>query len=367
VSGAAISRALGKRADMVVHTTDPYNAEPPPGALATGPLTPVDTFYVRNHGPVPDAGDDWGLRIDGRVARPLQLTRSELRNRFGARRETVTLQCAGNRRAGLADTREIPGEAPWGPGATGTAEWTGASLADVLAAAGVAPEAHYVELTGADESPEAEPPQRFGASIPLRKALAGEVLLAWAMNGEPLIAAHGAPLRAIVPGYIGARSVKWLTRITVRETPSENFFQAQTYRLLPADAPADAGKQGEGVALGAVAVNADFLEPADGATVAAGPLMVAGYAFAGDDRHIVRVDVSTDGGHSWRQADLLDGPSRWAWRRWAITLDVAPGPVEVVARAWDSAAATQPSDPAQLWNPKGYANNAWARLRLTVS
>jgi sulfite oxidase len=170
----------------------------------------------------------------------------------------------------------------------------------------------------------------------------------------------------VVPGYIGARSVKWLRRITARAAPSENFFQAQTYRLLPADADPDAGQRGEGVALGAVAVNADFLTPDDGAEVPAGPLEVQGYAFAGDDRHIIRVDVSNDGGRAWHQAELLDGPSRWAWRRWRATVDVSAGEIEIVARAWDSAAAAQPEDPAHLWNPKGYVNNSWARLRLSV-
>jgi sulfite oxidase len=240
------------------------------------------------------------------------------------------------------------------------------SLADVLADAGLQADARYVEFVGADISQEAVPPQCFGASIRRRKALAGEVLLAWGMNGEPLPAAHGAPLRVVVPGYIGARSVKWLQRIVARSTPSENFFQAQTYRLLPADADADAGLRGAGIPLGAVAVNSDFLTPADGAVVDAGTLEVDGYAFAGDDRHIVRVDVSTNRGRDWCQADLLDAASRWAWRRWRARVAVEPGTVEIVARAWDSAAATQPDDPAQLWNPKGYANNSWARLRIHV-
>jgi sulfite oxidase len=240
------------------------------------------------------------------------------------------------------------------------------ALADVLRDSGLEADTHYVEMIGADISPEARPPQPFGASVSRRKALDGEVVLAWAMNGEPLPAAHGAPLRVIVPGYIGARSVKWLTRVSARQTPSENFFQAHTYRLLGADDDADAGLRGAGFPLGAVAVNADFLSPIDGSHVAVGELEVEGYAFAGDDRHIVRVDVSTDGGRHWRRAELLDAASRWAWRRWRATLIVEPGTVEVIARAWDSAAATQPENPAQLWNPKGYANNSWARLRLRV-
>jgi sulfite oxidase len=127
--------------------------------------------------------------------------------RFAEREEVVTLQCAGNRRVGLTAVREIPGEAPWGPRATGTARWRGVPLADVLAAAGVRAGAAHVAFVGADCSEEAVPPQAYGSSIPLEKAQGDEVLLAWEMNGQPLAAVHGAPLRAIVPGYIGARSV----------------------------------------------------------------------------------------------------------------------------------------------------------------
>jgi sulfite oxidase len=364
--GLALTRD-GKREDMVVHGSEPYNAEPPRAALAESALTPLDTFYVRNHGPVPEIEPDgWRLRVNGLVKRPLEFSLEQLRDRFPHRTLTATLQCAGNRREGLLAVREIPGEAPWGPGATGTADWTGVSLADVLRAAGLLEDAHYIEFTGADVSAEVEPPEFFGGSISRRKALACEVTLAWGMNGEPLPAAHGAPLRVVVPGYIGARSVKWLQRITARRSPSENHFQAVAYRVLPADRLDQVGRRGAGVPLGAVAVNADILTPGDGDEVAAGELPVEGYAFAGDDRYVVRVDVSADSGRAWRQAELLDAPSHWAWRRWRASVEVSPGPAELVARAWDSAMGTQPESAAQLWNPKGYANNSWARVRVRV-
>ena len=358
---------LGKRADMIVHTAEPYNAEPPRSALAVDRLTPTEAFYVRNHGEIPQLDPDrWRLRLDGLVNTPLELSLAALRDRFAPRELIATLQCAGNRRAGLAEVRPIPGEAPWGPGATGTARWEGVALADLLDAAGLDDAATHVEFIGADQPAEADPPEPFGASVNRRKALTGEVLLAWTMNGAPLEPIHGAPLRVIVPGYIGARSVKWLQRITARRGPSENFFQARTYRLLPSDADPSEGARGAGVPLGAVGVNSDILVPDDGAQVTAGELEVTGYAFAGDDRHIIRVDVSADGGEHWRGAELLDDPTPWSWRRWRTTVVLAPGPAEVLARAWDSAAAAQPADPADLWNPKGYANNAWARVRLDV-
>lgn len=353
-----------KRSDMLVHTEDPFNAEPSRSALAEAAITSVDRFYVRGHGPVPRADPAWRLRVDGLVDRELELSLDDLRADFDPHEVVATLQCAGNRRQGLLAVRPIPGEEPWGPCATATATWRGAALADVLARAGRKDAAAHVELLGADLSEEPDVPQPFGASIPLRKALGEEVLLAWSMNREPLPAIHGAPLRVVVPGYIGARSVKWLERITLRSEPSENFFQAQTYRLLPADADPQDGKRGEGVALGAVALNSDILVPPDGARVPVGALEVLGYAFAGDDRAIVRVDVSTDGGARWQQAELLEDLGPWAWRRWRTQVHAPEGSTRIVARAWDSSAATQPEDPAHLWNPKGYANNAWASITV---
>jgi sulfite oxidase len=352
----------GKRADLIVHEQEPFNAETGPAALAEGPLTATDAFYVRGHGPVPDIDPGaWRLCVHGLVERELELSLATLREAFREHEVTATLQCAGNRRAGLMAIRDIPGEAPWGPGATGTATWTGIALADVLALARPQREAAHVGFDGADVCPEARPAQRFGGSIPLGKACRAEVLLAWGMNGEPLPPVHGAPLRVVVPGYIGARSVKWLERIEVRSRPWQGYFQHVTYRLLPED-----GKPGPGAGmpLGLVALNADVLSPADGATVPAGPVAVRGYAFAGGERHVTRVDVSTDGGARWSQAELLEDLGVWAWRHWRITVELEPGEHEIVVRAWDSSAATQPEDEAALWNPKGYVNNARPRVRV---
>ncbi len=358
----------GKRDDMIVHEEDPYNAEPPRDALADRVLTATDTFYSRNHGPIPQLDPaSWRLRVDGLVDRELVLTLADLQDRFEQRTLVATLQCAGNRRAGLIEVRDIPGDEPWGPGATSTAEWTGVALADLLTAAGVRPEAQHVAFAAPDVSQLAEPAQPYGSSIGITKALAGEVLLAWEMNGRPLPAAHGAPVRVVVPGYIGARSVKWAQRITARTEPSDNYFQATAYRLLPAEADPTTAGPGDGLSLGSVALNADILRPDDGATLPTGPTEVTGYAFAGGDRGIARVDVSLDGGASWVQADLDEQASPWAWRHWRTTVDLPAGPVDITARAWDTSAAVQPESPVHLWNPKGYVNNSWARVHVTTT
>jgi sulfite oxidase len=354
---------FAKRDELIVHEQEPFNAETDRASLISS-VTATDAFYVRGHGAVPELDPDtWRLRVDGLVERELSLSLETLREAFVEQTLTATLQCAGNRRAGLVAVRDIPGEAPWGPGATGTATWTGVALADVLALAGPRPDAAHVGFEGADMSPEAKPAQLFGGSVPLDKAGRPEVLLVWAMNGEPLPPVHGAPVRVVVPGYIGARSVKWLTHVELRSEPWPGYFQDVVYRLL---APEQTVGPGIGMPLGLVALNSDVLAPRDGADVPAGEVEVRGYAFAGGDRHVTRVDVSTDAGRSWRQAELLDDLGRWAWRHWRTMLELPPGEHRIVVRAWDSSAATQPEDEAALWNPKGYVNNARPHISVTA-
>jgi len=320
---------------------------------------------VRGHAAVPQVDPEaWRLRVHGLVERELDLSLATLREAFAEREVIATLQCAGNRRAGLITIRELPGEEPWGPGATGTAAWTGVALSEVLALARPLHEAAHVGFEGADLCSAAKPAQLFGGSIPFDKACRPEVLLAWGMNGKPLPLIHGAPLRVVVPGYIGARSVKWLERIEIRSRPWEGYFQHVAYRLLPPDGRPGPGA---GMPLGLVALNSDVLSPADGEAVAAGPVDVRGYAFAGGERHVARVDVSIDGGASWSQAELLKDLGPWAWRQWRTTVHLEPGQHEILVRAWDSSAATQPEENATLWNPKGYVNNARPHVRVRAT
>ena len=353
----------GKRDDMVVHHADPFNAEPPPAALADQPLTPVEAFYSRNHGSIPDLDpDSWRLRVDGLVGRELEISLADLQ-RFPVHTEVATLQCAGNRRAELLAVRDIPGQEPWRQATISTARWTGIRLSDVLAEAGPAPEAAHVAFAAPDVTDHADPPQPYGSSVPLAKARSGDVLLAWAMNDEPLPRIHGGPVRVVVPGYIGARSVKWVQRVTVQAEPSENYFQTVAYRMLPPDGDPAPGR---GVPLGPLVLTCAILTPDDGAAVTAGPVPVSGYAVAGEHRTIARIDVSADGGRTWTAADVGSAPGPWAWQLWHATLDLPSGPAELVARAWDDAGATQPESAASLWNPGGYANTAWPRVRVDV-
>lgn len=352
-----------KHPSLVVWSENPLNAETPLDLLCRAPVTPTELFYVRNHGPVPDVDpSSYRLAVDGLVREPQSLDLADL-GRFERVTTTAALTCAGNRRSELARVAPIPGQAPWGPGAVGNAVWSGVRLRDVLRGAGADESAAHVAFTGLDLADEDGEQVEFGGSIPLEKALGADVVLADTMNGEPLLPEHGSPLRVVVPGYIGARSVKWLARVTVQSEPSANFFQAGTYRLLPPEATAPE----EGFALGELPLSSAACLPGAGEAVPGGRVRARGYAITGGARRIERVDVSVDAGATFAQARLLGEGRPGGWVLWEAELDVRPGPAELVVRAYDSSGSTQPEDPAKLWNRKGYVCNAWHRVAFTVS
>jgi len=358
---------FGKDPATIVRQADPFNAGPPLPILRADFVTPVERFFVRSHGAVPEVDPDtYRLRISGLVERPLELSLAELSAACPRHTVMATLQCAGNRRQDLIAVEPIPGELPWGAEAISNATWGGYRLGDVLALAGIDPAAAHVCMSGLDETERHGHRFTFGGSLPLAKALHPDTLLVDEMNGAPLPPVHGAPLRVIAPGYIGARSVKWLESITLAADPSDNYFQAVAYRLFPASEQRDSVDWDSGIMLGELSVNAVICTPAAGASVPAGKLEVAGYATAGGGRVVARVDVSADGGATWRPAAIEPASEIWAWRFWSITLDLPDGQHELVARMIDSAANTQPAEPSLVWNFKGYMSNAWHRIAITA-
>ena len=357
-----------KQPAMIVHEGQPFNAESPLGRLREDFLTPMDLFFSRNHGLIPEVDPDgYRLTVGGLVDSSLELSMEDLRG-FPKKEITAVMQCAGNRRDGLIRVAPIPGETPWGAGAIGNARWAGVSLREVLLAAGVGDEARHAAFSGLDEVEGADGESfDYGGSIPVEKALGPEVLLAYEMNGEILPLEHGFPLRVVAPGYYGARSVKWLSGITLKEAPSDNYFQTHEYKLFAPGVSAETVEFSEGLMLSEMQVNAVICEPPDGASLDAGLVYVRGYAVAGGGRRVERVDVSSDGGRSWVQADLLEGADDpWAWSFWEANLDLLSGEHRIVVRALDSSAGTQPATAAEVWNFKGYANNSWHGVRVVA-
>lgn len=350
--------------NLIVRSAFPLNAEPPLERLRAVFLTAEPDFYVRSHGAVPEIDPaQYRLAIDGLVTQPLRLSLDELTARFTPRTVTAVMQCAGNRRGELQSVRPTAGD-PWGPGAIGNAEWTGVALADLLAAAGAQTDpALHVHFDSIDRVQGGE---LFGVSIPMQKALCSEVIVAWAMNGAALAPEHGFPLRAVVPGYAGIRSAKWLGTVTVAAAPSANAMQQHDYKLFPSHVTEETADWRHGLTINEMPLNAAICDPACGAVLDSGALTVRGYAVV-SGRTIARVEVSTDGGGTWQEAELEPNPAPgWSWTLWHCTLALPPGDHELSVRAWDSAGQTQPARLEDVWNFKGYLCASWHRVRVTI-
>ncbi|MEV4418276.1 sulfite oxidase [Catellatospora sp. NPDC049609] len=322
-------------------------------------VTPAGLHYLLIHYDIPYAEEaSWRVAVDGLVGRPLELDLAALRA-LPRRTVRVTMECAGNGRARLLPR---PVSQPWLVEAVGTAEWTGVALRDVLAAAEVDPAAVEVVFTGADHGVERGVEQDYQRSLPVAEALGEDVLLAYEMNGAPLLPQHGFPLRLVVPGWYGMAHVKWLRQITLTGTPFTGFQQAVAYRLRQ-----DANDPGEPVtriaprALLAPPGFPDFMSRAR--VVRPGPVLLEGRAWSGR-APVESVEVSLDGGETWTPAELAaDGGHRWAWRRFTYAWDAVPGRHLLTARATDAEGGVQPVD--QPWNRGGFANNAVQLVPVT--
>jgi sulfite oxidase len=346
------------------HQTEPLNGGPPLDNLGRDVVTPTDQFFVRNHGEVPEIDPAmFSLGLDGLVA-PARLTLADLGRAFPRVTRTVTLQCAGNRRGDLSRLAPIRGELPWESNAISTAVWGGVPLAALLEAFPPDPAARHVAFLGADTVERDGASFGFGGSIPLECVAELGVLLADEMNGEPLPPLHGGPLRVIVPGVIGARSVKWLRAISLQAEPSDNYFQRRAYRwYLPAGHPNHLPPD-QAPMLHELAVNAVLCAPADRAELAAGPVTLEGYAIAGGTAGVAGVEVSLDDGEHWVAA-TLDGPGQAGlWSHWRLRVDLLPGIYQCLVRATDTRGRTQPR--TGEWNCKGYLYNGWQTRVIIV-
>jgi DMSO/TMAO reductase YedYZ molybdopterin-dependent catalytic subunit len=324
-------------------------------------LTPIGLHYLLVHYDIPDVdAAQWRLRIDGAVGQALEFDLAALR---GLPRVSVavTLECAGNGRARL---HPRPVSQPWLTEAVGTAEWTGTPLAPLLREAGLGDDAVDVVFTGVDHGVERGVEQDYQRALPLAEALRDEALLAYEMNGVPLPPQHGYPLRLVIPGWYGMAHVKWLRSATVLTTPFDGYQNEVAYRLK--ESPDEPGEPVARIRPRALLIppgHPDFMSRTR--FLPAGVHELVGRAWSGA-APVVRVEVSTDGGASWADAELEPALGEWAWARFRFAWDAGtPGEYQLTARATDAAGTVQPVE--QPWNVQGMANNMAQRVAVVVT
>lgn len=355
---------------LVILNDRPVNAETPIGLLDDA-LTSNAHHFIRNNGLVPDrarsqSAEGWSLAVDGEVERPLDLTLDQLKSRYANRREALVIECGGNGRAGF--TPAASGN-QWTLGAVGCALYTGVRLKDVLEDAGVRSSAVYVAYYGEDPhlSGDADTVV-ISRGMSLEKALDDQTLLAWEMNGEPLPAQHGFPLRLVVSGWPASASGKWLRRLWVRDQvhdgPKMTGFSYRVPRY-----PVAAGTpvpESDMTIIEAMPVKSFITRPATGVShVVGSPLTVRGQAWCGDGP-VDAMHVSVDFGVTWTAARLAEPRNPFAWQQWEAAISFpTTGHYEVWARATDHRARMQPMI-VPGWNPRGYLNNAMHRIAVDV-
>jgi DMSO/TMAO reductase YedYZ molybdopterin-dependent catalytic subunit len=324
---------------LITREKDPVNLEFPFASLDSF-LTPNDLFYVRNHYAQPKIDlKKYRLQVVGAVKRPLSLTYDQVR-KMASRTQPLTLECAGNGRVGLVPrTKGVQ----WDLGAVSTADWTGVPLAAVLDEAGVRADAVEVILDSLDKGdPRNEglplAPISFTRSLPLAKARRPEVLLAYGMNGADLPAAHGFPLRAVVGGWYGMASIKWLGRIVVTTRPFLGFEQTFDYAFW---------ERRDGlpslVSITEMDVKASIARPSADEVIPVGRgYRIHGAAWSGE-LEVVKVEVSTDAGRTWTAAKLLGKSVPFCWRLWELPWrPTSAGKYTLMARATDRRGRAQP-------------------------
>ena len=347
---------LPQKRPLIALTTRPPQVETPFAVFDQGLITPNDAFFVRYHlSGLPDTIDPatFRLTLGGHVDHPLSLSLAALKRDFPAQEVVAVNQCSGNSR-GFSNPRVAGGQL--GNGAMGNARWRGVPLRALLDRAGIKAGARQVSFNGLDTPPVDAVPD-FVKALDLDHARDGEVMVAWAMNGEDLPFLNGYPLRLVVPGWYGTYWVKHLSEITVLDQPFDGYWMKTAYRIPDTpDAGVPAGtKPASTRPISKLNVRSFLTSHVDGARMAAHRLtQLRGIAFSGGDG-IAHVLVSTDDGGTWAEAQLGEDLGRYSFREWRLGVDLAPGRHIIRVRATTAAGETQPMQP--LWNPPGYMRN----------
>lgn len=347
---------------LIVRSVRPEDLETPVGLLNTW-ITPNDLFYVRTHTYPPKVdeqmGKEWKLQVDGEVERPMAITLDELK-KLPKATVTVTLECAGNGRAFYDPP--VPG-IQWEKGSVGTARFTGARLSDVLKKVGLKSNVKYIAANGADK-PVGKMPD-FIRNVPMAKAMNPDTILAYEMNGEPIPALHGFPLRLIVPGWEGAYSVKWVNQLQALDKEHEGFFVKTAYRYPNKRvAPGQAVPPENMIPLTGLIIKSFINSPLEGTSFKPGKVRVGGFAWAGES-FVSKVEVSMDNGSTWFPAKLGKERERYTWQSFEYEFNISqPGSYLLMARAADDKGKVQPVSPQ--WNPSGYLWNVIDKVRINV-
>ncbi|KUL94491.1 molybdopterin containing oxidoreductase [Bosea sp. WAO] len=359
----------GKAKGLVLLGDRPLVAETPEHMLDDD-TTPTEKFYIRNNGQTPEGfteGDAWEFSIDGEVNTPLKMKLGELKQKFAAKTYRMVLECGGNGRSFFQPTARGN---QWTNGGAGCAEWTGASLAEVLKSAGLKSSAVHTGNYGADQHLSGDPSKDvLSRGVPIEAAMEQHALLVWAMNGQPLNNIHGGPLRVIVPGFPASVSHKWLKRIAIRDKVHDGQGMGGTSYSVAIKPMIPGGKTDESNmrTMTTMPVRGIITNPANGTRLPAGTrkLALRGAAWDGHDG-ISRVDVSIDFGATWQQAKAADPRNRFDWRRWTAEVELpSDGYYELWVRATDSKGRAQPHV-AGGWNPQGYGANPMHRVAVLV-
>jgi DMSO/TMAO reductase YedYZ molybdopterin-dependent catalytic subunit len=335
----------------IVVSADPPNYESRLDQVG-GWITPPDLHFVRSQNQAPTIDPEtYRLRIEGNaVTRPVELSLADLK-RLPSRSQVNWLECAGNSRSQFERVLGKPvdsGQLLWGQGAVSNAEWTGVSLSTVLDLVEISPDAVDVMPVGLDEQHVARP-------MPMDVARRPETILAYSMNGDPLPADNGYPVRAVVPGWIGTNSIKWVGQIIVSTEPLKVKWNTTSYAMHGPDYPDDP-------VLSVQPPKSVVALPWE-AELKPGQQTVRGFAWSPYGT-VAKVEYSFDGGTSWKQANLLEPNQPLAWVRWEFSWDAAPGSYEISTRVTDEHGNTQPD--AVMWNTLGYQYCAVVAHPVTV-
>lgn len=374
----------GKVSGLIVHNAELGVMETPLTLLRQYDHTPTNILFNRFHfphqgnaawyattaAPPADLVNNWTVRFDGLVQRPRTLTIADLQ-KMGQEKRVAVLQCAGNGRAFYAAKQKVAG-GQWHNGGMGNVEWEGVPLRPLLEELKLdaAPEAHWLTAEGWDQ-PATFEGSDFAKSYHLADPALDNAIIALKMNGEPIPATNGGPVRLIVPGFYGNMNVKLLTSLTLAAAQSPSAFQSVGYRMPLAPVEPGQFEANDYTIYNSVPtyghkIKSVIFSPLPDDSPSAGAVDITGVAFNDGEAPVTLVEVSSDGGKTWQAADLKPAESPWAWYHWSAKGSLASGNNVLMCRATDALGRTQPMDGNSRWNPRGYEWNGVDRVEISI-